>query len=102
MKKQLILIAALGLALQGCATLTFDQQADAEAAKVRAKGIDVPEWRVNAVKDGCHSGRAAAGSIYDKFKKDYVLYKDDAIAYKEIWDDAYDFCKTRHQTATRY
>lgn len=102
MKKQLILIAALGLALQGCAMLTFDQRVDAEAEKVRASGIEVPQWRVDAAKHGCHSGNAAAGSIYDKFQKDYSLYKDSSIAYKEVWDDAYDFCKTQHLTATRY
>ena len=100
MKKQLILIAALGLALQGCATL--EQNIDKIAQSKRAQGIEVPEWKVQAAKDGCRSGKLVAGDIYSKFQKDYVLYKDNSITYKEIWDDSFMLCKSMDERNAKY
>lgn len=88
-----LLIAIPALSLTAC--VTMDEIIQREGEKAGANQV-----QIDAVKHGCTSGRSAGGSIYDKFKKDYNLYKNDA-EYKMRYDDAFIMCKSKYENAIR-
>ncbi len=50
--------------------------------------------------DGCHSGRQAAGSLFDQFRKDQVRFNSDRD-YAQGWSDAFRQCETQEEQQQR-
>ena len=50
--------------------------------------------------DGCHSGKNAAGSWFDQFKKDVRRFEKDA-QYAQGWSDGYRQCETAEEAQER-
>ncbi|WP_299775325.1 hypothetical protein [uncultured Tateyamaria sp.] len=50
--------------------------------------------------DGCHSGRQAAGSIFDDFRKDQTRFNSDRD-YAQGWSDAFRQCETQEEAVQR-
>ncbi len=50
--------------------------------------------------DGCHSGKSAGGSDFDRFKKDINRFEKDA-KYAQGWTDAFRQCETEEEARER-
>ena len=50
--------------------------------------------------DGCHSGRQAAGSLFDQFRKDQARFNSDQD-YAQGWSDAFRQCESREEQLER-
>lgn len=50
--------------------------------------------------DGCHSGRQAAGSLFDQFRKDQGRFDSDRD-YARGWSDAFRQCETQEEALER-
>lgn len=50
--------------------------------------------------DGCHSGRQAAGSLFDQFRKDQSRFNADRD-YATGWSDAFRQCETQQEAVAR-
>ena len=50
--------------------------------------------------DGCHSGRQAAGSFFDQFRKDLPRFNSDRD-YAQGWSDAFRQCETQEEAQDR-
>lgn len=50
--------------------------------------------------DGCHSGRQAAGSLFEQFRKDLPRFNTDQD-YAQGWSDAFRQCETQEEVLDR-
>lgn len=55
---------------------------------------------VDGFDDGCHSGKSAGGSDFDRFKKDVNRFDKDA-KYAQGWSDAFRQCETEEEARER-
>ncbi|MEM9762587.1 MAG: hypothetical protein AAF968_08780 [Pseudomonadota bacterium] len=58
-----------------------------------------PSYRVG-FNDGCHSGRQAAGALFEDFRKDQVRFNQDRD-YAQGWSDAFRQCETQEEQQQR-
>ncbi|MFQ6549314.1 hypothetical protein AADZ90_015255 [Aestuariibius sp. 2305UL40-4] len=58
-----------------------------------------PSYR-QGFDDGCHSGRQAAGSLFDQFRKDLARFNSDR-EYAQGWSDAFRQCETQQEAEDR-
>lgn len=58
-----------------------------------------PSYR-QGFDDGCHSGRQAAGSLFDLFRKDLNRFNSDRD-YAQGWSDAYRVCESKEEALER-
>ena len=79
----------LAFAFTGCAST---------AENMRAQGYG-PEYS-QGYGDGCDSGKKAAGSMFDQFKKNVSSY-DRIHKYREGWDDGYKQCRSEEAQLER-
>lgn len=77
--------------------LSFTSCASTEE-NMRAQGYG-PEYS-KGYGDGCDSGKKAAGSMFDQFKKDVSRY-DGNHKYKEGWNDGYKQCRSEEASLER-
>ena len=78
------------IALSGCSTNTRGDMIKAGYPASYAEGFD----------DGCHSGKQAGGSYFDKFKKDVRRFEADS-KYAQGWSDAFRKCESRQEALDR-
>lgn len=50
--------------------------------------------------DGCHSGRQAAGALFEEFRKDQARFNNDGD-YASGWSDAFRQCETQEEALER-
>ncbi|NSX54160.1 hypothetical protein [Parasulfitobacter algicola] len=50
--------------------------------------------------DGCHSGRQAAGDLFEQFRKDQTRFNSDRD-YAQGWSDAFRQCETQSEAQMR-
>ena len=58
-----------------------------------------PSYR-QGFDDGCHSGRQAAGSLFEQFRKDLPRFNTDRD-YAQGWSDAFWQCETQEEVRDR-
>ncbi len=58
-----------------------------------------PSYR-QGFDDGCHSGRQAAGSLFDQFRKDQQRFSRDPD-YAQGWSDAFRQCESQEEALNR-
>ena len=58
-----------------------------------------PSYRAG-FDDGCHSGRQAAGSLFDEFRKDQARFNSDSD-YAQGWSDAFRQCESQEEAVER-
>ncbi len=88
--QNLLAMLTISSLLVGCVT---------EGDILREKGY--PRAYTEGYDDGCSSGKRAAGSMFDEFKKNVHRFQDDPD-YHDGWKDGHDECKsqwleTRHE-----
>ena len=88
MKKTILLIALM--ALSGCSTSGIIQSQMANSGR--------PQHIIDAAAHGCESGEAAAGNMFQSFKKDYSQYNSNK-EYAQRWEDAFRQCKGEYENA---
>ncbi len=81
-RNTLWVIVAAPVFLAGCVT---------EGELLRDKGY--PQAYTEGYDDGCSSGKKAAGSMFDEFKKDVHRFQDDAD-YHDGWRDGHEECES--------
>ena len=59
-----------------------------------------PTSYADGFDDGCHSGKQAAGSFFDRFKKDVNRFSSDS-KYAQGWSDAFRQCESKQEAASR-
>lgn len=59
-----------------------------------------PAAYAQGFEDGCHSGKKAAGSYFDEFRKDVRRFDSDG-EYAQGWSDAYRQCETQEEALER-
>jgi flagellar biosynthesis/type III secretory pathway protein FliH len=59
-----------------------------------------PKAYAEGFDDGCHSGKQAAGSFFDKFKKDVRRFGSDQ-QYSQGWSDAFRQCESKQEAIER-
>lgn len=79
----MVVILALPVFLAGCVT---------EGEVLRDKGY--PQAYTEGYDDGCSSGKNAAGSMFDEFRKNVHRFQDDRD-YHDGWQDGHDECKSQ-------
>jgi flagellar biosynthesis/type III secretory pathway protein FliH len=81
-----LLLAVAGLLiLSGCAT---------ERETMIQQGY--PPAYADGYDDGCHSGKAAAGSMFDHFTKNVQRFSSDS-QYAQGWKDGFNQCKAKQE-----
>ena len=65
-----------------------------------SSNADVSASYRSGFDDGCHSGRQAAGSLFDQFRKDQDRFNFD-VDYAQGWSDAFRQCETREEALNR-
>ena len=92
MRKKALTILAVGVAVMmfsGCASM---------AENMMAQGYG-PNYS-QGYGDGCSSGKKAAGSMFDQFKKDVNRF-DGNRKYAEGWNDGFKICKSEFKATMR-
>lgn len=84
----LIAICCLGL-LVGCA--------DQKETMIKQ---GYPLAYVEGFDDGCHSGKKAAGALFEQFKKDVPRFEKDK-QYAQGWSDAFRQCESEQEALDR-
>jgi len=59
-----------------------------------------PAAYADGFEDGCHSGKKAGGSYFDKFKKDVKRFNADK-EYAQGWTDSFRQCETEQEALDR-
>jgi hypothetical protein len=86
---QLFILVGISALISGCMT---------EKEIMIKEGY--PLAYVDGFDDGCHSGRSAGGSNFDRFKKDINRFEKEA-KYAQGWSDAFRQCETEEEANTR-
>lgn len=63
-----------------------------DTARLQQEGYD-PSY-ITAYDDGCHSGRASAGNMFEHLTKDVKLYSQSS-EYEQGWEDGFRVCEGR-------
>lgn len=79
--------------LAGCTFAEPSETMIADSANVS------PAYR-QGFDDGCHSGRQAAGSLFEQFRKDQPRFNSDQD-YAQGWSDAFRQCETQEEVLDR-
>ena len=77
------------LLLPGCAT---------QKETMIKEGYPLPY--ADGFEDGCHSGRKAAGSLFDQFKKDINRFESET-QYAQGWSDGFRQCESEQEAIQR-
>ena len=83
----------LVLLLAACDVLEPSETMIAASANVS------PSYR-QGFDDGCHSGRQAAGSLFEQFRKDLPRFNSERD-YAQGWSDAFRQCETQEEVLDR-
>ena len=89
MKGIMLIAVPVLLTLTGCASTKDD---------LVAKGY--PLHYAEGFDDGCHSGKKAAGSLFDEFKKDVNRFASDT-EYAQGWSDGFRQCESEQEALQR-
>ncbi len=63
-------------------------------------GQGYPPAYAQGFEDGCHSGRQAGGSMFDRFRKDVRRFEQDH-EYAQGWSDGFRQCETEQEAMER-
>lgn len=88
---RLIMLAAVGglLLTAGCAT---------QEQTMLKEGY--PPAYAKGFSDGCHSGKQAAGNMFEHFVKDVNRFQSDS-QYAQGWHDGYQQCRSEQEALDR-
>lgn len=78
------------LLLSGCSTSGMIQSQLSNSGQ--------PQHIIDAVAHGCESGEAAAGNMFQSFKKDYNQYNSNK-EYAQRWEDAFRQCRHEYENS---
>ena len=82
-----------------CAFLTACDLPEPSETMISGQANVSPSYRAG-FDDGCHSGRQAAGSLFDQFRKDLPRFNSDRD-YAQGWSDAFRQCETQQEAEDR-
>lgn len=93
MKLSLVPVTAAILACAGC------DLPEPSETMISAQANVSPSYR-EGFDDGCHSGRQAAGSLFDQFRKDQRRFNSDRD-YAQAWSDGFRQCESQEEALNR-